>query len=105
MVAKFSFERLRSFPEITYDELFRKCEQALLASGLEVTRLDISLGILEARKKVSPTKSEHIFITIRRDSRVTAIEKSDMNPESFISSSSSEEMITAKFFRKLKELV
>ncbi len=105
MVAKWSFERLKSFPETPYEELFQKCEQALLANALVITRLDASLGIIEARKGGRwPFKSERIFITVRRDSKVTAIEKSDMSSGVLSGNVSPDEMISAKFFKTLKEM-
>lgn len=106
MVAQFTFERLRSFPDTPYEDLFHKCEQALLAHGLKITRLDITLGIIEAKKKGGwPFKSEQIFITVRRDSKVTAIEKSNMNSGLLAGTVSADEMITAKFFKTLKEMI
>ncbi len=106
MVAKWSFERLKSFPETPYEELFQKCEQALLANDLAITRLDASLGIIEARKGGRwPFKSERIFITVRKDSKVTAIEKSDMNSGAPGGNLFPDDMITAKFFKTLKELL
>ena len=65
---------------VTYEELFRICEDALLSLELKITEKNQSSGILEARKpSLWPLKSkEGIFLKFDLDTGVTAIAKMDM---------------------------
>ncbi len=106
MAAKWSFERLKSFSSIPYDDLFDKCEQALLANNLEISRLDKALGIIEAKRSGKwPFKSgQQIFITVRRDSKVSVIEKLDVGAGILGINISADDMLTEKFFQTLREM-
>jgi hypothetical protein len=106
MAAKWSFERLKSFSGIPYDELFDKCEQALLVNGLEISRIDKALGIIEAKKKGTlPFKSgQQLFVTVRRDSKISVIEKANLGSGILGINISAKDLITEKFFVSLREM-
>ncbi|HMK33811.1 MAG TPA: hypothetical protein VK463_02005 [Desulfomonilaceae bacterium] len=107
MGSKWSFERLKSFRDVPYDELFSKCVQALQVHHLEISRSDESLGIIEAKKPGKwPLKSgQAMFVTVRRDSKVSVIEKLDMGTGLLGLKLSADDMLTDKFFNSLRELV
>jgi hypothetical protein len=106
MAVKWSFERLKSFPGISYDDLFSKCEQALLVNGLEICRTDKALGVIEAKKTATfPFKSgQQIFVTVRRDSKVSVIEKVNVGSSILGISISSDDMLSEKFLVTLREM-
>jgi hypothetical protein len=85
-----------------YEELFFMCEKALCSLGLEINRLDQSSGIIEARRRSTwPFKSkEQISLIVRRDSRVVAVAKIDMNK-----AMSSDNLIIDRFFTALSALM
>jgi hypothetical protein len=107
MAAKWSFERLKSFPGIPYDDLFGKCQQALLVINLEICRTEKDLGILEAKKSAPwPLKSgQQIFVTVRRDSKVSVIEKLDVRSGILGINISGDSLLTEKFFDALRGLI
>jgi hypothetical protein len=106
MAVKWSFERLKSFSGISYDDLFSKCEQALLVIGLEICRTDKALGVIEAKKKATfPFKSgQQIFVTVRRDSKVSVIEKVNVGSSILGINISPDDMISEKFLVTLREM-
>jgi hypothetical protein len=94
MSVLFSVEKRKSFT-LPYDELFLICEKALLSLGLQVSHVEQSSGVIQARKPSTwPFKSkETISLTVGRDSKVVAIAKMDM-----VKALTSEGLIVDKFF-------
>ena len=96
-----SVEKRKSF-KVPFDELFLICEEALLSLGLQVSHVERSLGVIQARKPNTwPFKSkETISLTVGRDSKVVAIAKIDMGK-----ALAAEALITDKFFDAVNESI
>lgn len=101
MSVLFSVEKRKSF-KVPFDELFLICEKALLSLGLQVSEVEHSSGVIQARKPGTwPFKSkETVSITVGRDSKVVVIAKIDMGK-----ALAAEALIVDQFFNAVNESV
>ncbi len=101
MSVLFSVEKRKSF-KVPFDELFPICEKALLSLGLQVSHVEQSSGVIQARKPGTwPFKSkETVSLTVGRDSRVVVIAKIDMSK-----ALTSDALIIDKFFEAVNESI
>jgi hypothetical protein len=106
MGATWSFEKIKSFPDIPDEELFRRFQGALRSLGLEITRLDESSGLIEAKRRSRwPFKSgQEVSVTVRSNSKVTVIEKLSMGSSLLGGSASTDDMITEKLLKIVKDM-
>ncbi len=106
MGATWSFETIKSFPGVPYEELFRRCQEALRAIDLQITSQDESSGLIEARKPGRwPFKSgQEITITVRSNSKVTVIEKVSMGSSLLDGNASTDDMITGRLLAAVKDM-
>jgi hypothetical protein len=97
----FSIEKRKSI-NVPFDQLFLICEKALLSLGLQVSHVEQSSGVIQARKPSTwPFKSkETISLTVGRDSKVVAIAKIDMDK-----ALAAEALIIDKFFDAVHESI
>jgi hypothetical protein len=96
-----SLEKRKSF-KVAFDDLFPICEKALLSLGLQVSGMEQSSGIIQARKPGTwPFKSkETVSVTVGRDSRVVVIAKIDMGK-----ALAAEALIIDQFFDAVNESI
>jgi hypothetical protein len=106
MAASWSFEKIKSFSGIPYEDLFRRCQAALRALDLEITRLDEAAGLIEARRRSRwPFKSgQEVSVTVRSNSKVTVIEKVAMGSSLLGGNTSADNMITEKLLQMVKDM-
>ena len=106
MAATWSFETIKSFPHIPYEDLFRRFERALLSLDLEIIKSDASSGLIEARKRGRwPLKSgQDIFVTVGSNAKVTVIEKVSMGSSILSGKASTDDMLTGKLIAAVKEM-
>jgi hypothetical protein len=101
MSVLFSVEKRKSF-KVPFDELFPICEKALLSLGLQVSHLEQSSGVIEARRPGTwPFKSkETVSVTVELDSRVVVIAKIDMGK-----ALAAEALVIDQFFDAVNESI
>jgi uncharacterized membrane protein YvbJ len=101
MSVLFSFEKRKSF-KVPFEELLLICKKALDSLGLEVSHLEQSSGIIQARKPSTwPFKSKEVVsVTVGRDSKVVVIAKIDMGK-----ADTSEALIVDKFFDAVNQSI
>jgi hypothetical protein len=101
-----SFETIKAFPDVPYEDLFRGFHEALVNLGLEITRVDEGSGIIEARKpgRWLMRSGQEITVTVRTNAKVTVVERVSMKSSIFSGKVSTDDMLTAKLIAAVKEM-
>lgn len=105
MAATWSFETIKSFPDIPYEDLFPRLLDAMRGLELEITLIDEAAGRIEARKpgRWLMRSVQEISVTVKTNSKVTFVEKVGMKSSFFSGKSSTGDMLTGKLVAAVKE--
>jgi hypothetical protein len=107
MAATWSFETIKAFPDISYEDLFPLFLEAVRGLGLEITLVDKASGRIEARKpgRWLMRSVQEIAVTVGTNSKVTFVEKVSMRSPIFSGKASTDDMLTRKLIAAVKETV
>jgi hypothetical protein len=106
MANTWCFETIKSFPHIPRDVLFARCQEALCALGLEITRQDEASGLIEARKRGGWLRKagNEISVDVKPNGKVTFRERLGTSSPILSGADSTTPMITGKLIAAIKEV-